>query len=156
MQGYIFPYISGRSSPNKYINKNFWGGSGQDKSIPKVPGGALNYFSRKITVVPGTEILEFLLVVTCTSILTAAACSRGFWVLQYGYAIVVLLVLGRNYIWFWYQYCTSTVLVLLDPGGPSQFESNYYIFGPSQSKKLVSYNWDPTVVTCSTAVLVPG
>ena len=41
MQGYIFPYISGRSSPNKYINKNFWGGSGQDKSIPKFQGGAL-------------------------------------------------------------------------------------------------------------------
>ena len=40
MQGYIFPYISGRSSPNKYINKNFWGGSGQDKSIPKFQGGA--------------------------------------------------------------------------------------------------------------------
>ena len=36
-------------------------------------------------------------------------------------------------------------LVLLDPGGPSQFGSNYYRFGPSQSKKLVSYNWDPTV-----------
>ena len=41
MQGYIFPYIAGRSSPNKYINKNFWGGSGQDKSIPKFQGGAL-------------------------------------------------------------------------------------------------------------------
>ena len=41
MQGYIFPYISGRSSPDKYINKNFWGGSGQDKSIPKFQGGAL-------------------------------------------------------------------------------------------------------------------
>ena len=41
MQGYIFPYISGRSSPNKYINKNFWGGSGQDKSIQKFQGGPL-------------------------------------------------------------------------------------------------------------------
>ena len=41
MQGYIFPYIPGRSSPNKYINKNFWGGSGQDKSIQKFQGGAL-------------------------------------------------------------------------------------------------------------------
>ena len=37
-------------------------------------------------------------------------------------------------------------LVLLDPGGPSQFGSNYYRFGPSQSKNLSSYNWDPTVV----------
>ena len=36
-------------------------------------------------------------------------------------------------------------LVLLDPGGPSQFGSNYYRFGPSQSKNLSSYNWDPTV-----------
>ena len=36
-------------------------------------------------------------------------------------------------------------LVLLDPGGPSQFGSNYYRFGPSQFKTLVSYNWDPTV-----------
>ena len=42
MQGYIFPYISGRSSPNKYINKAFWGGSGQDKSIPNFRGGGLN------------------------------------------------------------------------------------------------------------------
>ena len=37
-------------------------------------------------------------------------------------------------------------LVLLDPGGPSQFGSNYYRFGPSQSKNLSSYNWDPTVI----------
>ena len=40
-------------------------------------------------------------------------------------------------------------LVLLDPGGPSQFGSNYYRFGPSQSKNLSSYNWDPTVGTDS-------
>ena len=51
-------------------------------------------------------------------------------------------------------------LVLLDPGGPSQFGSNYYRFGPSQSKNLSSYNWDPTVhvvhrCTVYTAIIDP-